>query len=878
MRIKQYIGQNTWVVLLLLLLPALAAGCDEDKEPSIYPPTLVTSAATQLTRFDAVLTGTAVKNPASVADCEISFLFSTSASLSDARTLEATPAEEGKNQYTASIDNLTPGTKYYYCISANSGNIRVKGEVQEFATLSSVAPVLGSTTTGATSETTALLACIEGVKDDGGQDVSIRGFAYKEFVEGDDDPPTTYNKTIQVPMASETFSIEATSLKPNTRYVVRAYATNRIGTGYSEEVAYFTTETIKTPQLMCNDATEISAFTAQVSAAITNNFGFDIAERGFCYSNENNTPTLDHLKETIGTVEEGFAATLTSLNENTTYYVRAYAISEKGIGYSATMQFQTKQVQRVSLDQAPEITDITYTGATVSALINIPAGTEVLEKGICYSKLSTRPGIDGDHLTSEGGDNNSIRVTLALEEGTRYYVTAYATTQDGTFYSPATQFSTAQTKVPTLTAPVISDKDETFATATATIENSGDAEILVKGICWSDALSTPTVDNAHIADAASAGNSIRIKMEGLTAGTTYYVRAYAENKNGYAYSSTVTFSTNQTYLPGMGALSFTDITETAARASAEITTDGGTPILEYGICYSTTVLSPTINDPKKSITGSATTFAIELDGLAKGTTYHVRAYARNKNGTTYSMVRDLSTIENTVPEVSALQAIDIQDDNAVLQANIVSKGGLEILERGFVYSETNPTPTIESDTKLASTATTDVFTAKMEKLTYNTRYYIRAYARNALGLAYSGQTYFSTIATYTPSLNSPSIEQSSVTAKTAVVTGTIAHNGGAEVTEQGFWYSDRSSSTPDETNGIFVKGQAAGNGTFTATLSGLKAYTYYYVRAYAKNKNGIAFSSSYDSFTTLQTNPDSGDNPLPEPQTAPKVNVLKKYD
>lgn len=869
MRIKQYIGQDTWVVLLLLLLPVLTAGCNEDKEPSIYPPTLVTSAPTDLTRFDAVLTGTTVKNPASVADCEINFLFSTSSSLSDARTLEAISTEDGKNQYTATVSNLTPGAKYYYCISANSGNVRVKGEVQEFSTLSSVAPVLGNTTTGATSETTALLTCSDGVTDDGGQDVSIRGFAYKEFVEGDDDPPTTYNKTIQVPMASETFCIEATNLKPNTRYAVRAYATNRIGTGYSKEVAYFTTETIKTPQLTCHDATEITAFTARVSAVITDDFGFDVTERGFCYSNENPNPTLEHLKETIGTAEEDFTATLTSLNEHATYYVRAYAISEKGTGYSATMQFVTKQVQRVSIEQAPVVTDITYTGATVSALINTPSGTEVIEKGICYSKLSTRPGIDGDHLTSESEDN-AIRVTLALEEGTRYYATAYATTQDGTFYSPAVQFSTAQTKVPTLSTPTISDTDETFATATANIENDGDADILIKGICWSDALNTPTVGNAHLTD-NGPGNSIRIKMTELKAGTTYYVRAYAQNKNGYAYSNTITFSTKQTYLPGMGALSFTDVSETSAKASAEITTDGGTPIQEYGVCYSATVLSPTINDPKKSVTGNTTAFVIELDGLTKGTTYHVRAYAKNKNGIAYSTVRDLTTIENTIPEVSALQAIDIKDDNAVLQANIISKGGLEILERGFVYSPTNPTPTVENDIKLTSTTTTDVFTAKMEGLTYNTRYYIRAYARNALGIAYSGQTYFSTIASYTPSLNSPSVDQSSVTARTAEVTGTIAHNGGAEVTEQGFWYSDRSSSSPDETNGTLVKGRAAANNAFTATLNGLKAYTYYYVRAYAKNKNGIAFSSGYVSFTTLQTNPGQDDNPLPQPQPAAKA-------
>lgn len=95
---------------------------------------------------------------------------------------------------------------------------------------------------------------------------------------------------------------------------------------------------------------------------------------------------------------------------------------------------------------------------------------------------------------------------------------------DGTYYSPATQFNTIQTKVPTLTQPVISSIDETFATATATIGNDGDAEVTEKGICWSDALNAPTVGNNKLADTNGEAN-INLKMTGLKAGTTYYVRA-----------------------------------------------------------------------------------------------------------------------------------------------------------------------------------------------------------------------------------------------------------------------------------------------------------------------------------------------------------------
>ena len=50
------INQIKNVVLPLLLLFCLI-GCSEDKEPQTYPPTLVTNSAAELTRFEALLSG-----------------------------------------------------------------------------------------------------------------------------------------------------------------------------------------------------------------------------------------------------------------------------------------------------------------------------------------------------------------------------------------------------------------------------------------------------------------------------------------------------------------------------------------------------------------------------------------------------------------------------------------------------------------------------------------------------------------------------------------------------------------------------------------------------------------------------------------------------
>ena len=68
------INQIKNVVLPLLLLFCLI-GCSEDKEPQTYPPTLVTNSAAELTRFEALLSGSVVPHANSVVKAEVFLLF-----------------------------------------------------------------------------------------------------------------------------------------------------------------------------------------------------------------------------------------------------------------------------------------------------------------------------------------------------------------------------------------------------------------------------------------------------------------------------------------------------------------------------------------------------------------------------------------------------------------------------------------------------------------------------------------------------------------------------------------------------------------------------------------------------------------------------------
>ena len=94
---------------------------------------------------------------------------------------------------------------------------------------------------------------------------------------------------------------------------------------------------------------------------------------------------------------------------------------------------------------------------------------------------------------------------------------------------------------PTVTTTAISDIDKTTATGGGNVTADGGATVTARGICWSTS-QNPTISDSHTTDGTGTG-SFTSAMTGLTANTTYYVRAYATNSAGTAYGEAVSFTT-----------------------------------------------------------------------------------------------------------------------------------------------------------------------------------------------------------------------------------------------------------------------------------------------------------------------------------------------
>ena len=186
------------------------------------------------------------------------------------------------------------------------------------------------------------------------------------------------------------------------------------------------------PQLTTAAITNLSFNTATSGGTITGDGGGAITASGICWSKTNNPPTIADSKVSGTTATGSFSSVMNSLEENTTYYVRAFATNSAGTGYGNVVTFTTTiDVKLPQLTTAP-ITGLAYNTATSGGTITTNGGAAVTVSGICWSKTNNTPTLADSTQTGTTATGSFISVMNNLEENTTYYVRAFATNSVGT--------------------------------------------------------------------------------------------------------------------------------------------------------------------------------------------------------------------------------------------------------------------------------------------------------------------------------------------------------------------------------------------------------------------------------------------------------------
>jgi len=523
---------------------------------------------------------------------------------------------------------------------------------------------LPSVSTGTvTNITTTTATCSGNVTSDGGSSVTSRGVCWSTT----QNPTTANSKTIddlaQKTKAVDgtglgTYNSDITGLSTNTTYYVRAYATNSQGTAYGEQRAFTTNAELTIPSVTTGDVTNITTTTADCSGNVTSDGGSSVTARGVYWSTSEN-PTTSNSKTTDGTGLGAYTGNITGLYPNTTYYVRAYATNAQGIAYGEQKLFKTNrgeggetftdyrdghQYETVTIgEQVWMAENLAYLPSVVGRVSESSTepyyyvygyiGTDVAAAkerinyqtyGVLYNwpaALTACP--EGWHLPSDAewtqlenylisngynydGTTTGDKIAISLASATGWV----ASGAEGAIGNSNTAYDAYRNKSGFAALP------GGYRTTTG-----GEGGVGYYGRWWSSTEYTTSL-------------ALIRRLDWSESDVERYHRG---NETGFSVRCLQGYT-----LPIVNTGDVTYITETTANFSGNVISDGGTAVTARGVCWSISE-NPTTSNSKTTDGTGLGTYNSDITGLSTNTTYYVRAYATNSQGTAYGEQKSFRT-------------------------------------------------------------------------------------------------------------------------------------------------------------------------------------------------------------------------------------------
>jgi len=374
-----------------------------------------------------------------------------------------------------------------------------------------------------------------------------------------------------------TFTSELTGLTAGTVYYVRAYATNYVGTGYGEEVSFSTLAVPAGDAQPCPDNATVTDYDNNVYNTVK------IGDQCWIRENLRSTHYADGTPIPLG------STTTTSETNPCRYNPNNSAGNVTAYGYlynwPAVMHDETPSTANPSGVQG-----ICPTGWHVPSEAEWGQLMTYLnshEQYICGNNTSN---IAKALASTEGWDNSTNSYVPGNNPGVNnatgfsampagYYSGSFSGLGYYAYFWGTTEYNSSQAKYVRIynssatpywnnnnyagksqaysvrcvlgagtpvTAPIVttdapSDIRLWTATAGGNVASTGGGNVTIKGVCWSTS-HNPTLDDSYTVDGVGTG-TFTSALIGLTAGTTYYVRAYAVNFAGTGYGEEVSFTT-----------------------------------------------------------------------------------------------------------------------------------------------------------------------------------------------------------------------------------------------------------------------------------------------------------------------------------------------
>ena len=242
------------------------------------------------------------------------------------------------DSFYCTLSGLKPETKYYVRAFAKSKYGEYNGAKVDSFTTTNGLPVIDSNSFKLIASEFTYVEFSFSITYEGDSAVTALGFCYST-----EKMPTIENAdTIVCGKGIGDFTGRITGLQQQKEYYVRAFATNPLGTTYSEGNGIHTILKSKLPTVSTKEISNINKGKATVSGELLAEGASKVSEAGFCWSTNPEPTVSDNMG--ITSVSSGFKpmiATLEGLNGGETYYYRAYAKNSNGVAYGEIMKFNT---------------------------------------------------------------------------------------------------------------------------------------------------------------------------------------------------------------------------------------------------------------------------------------------------------------------------------------------------------------------------------------------------------------------------------------------------------------------------------------------------------------------------------------------------------
>lgn len=297
-----------------------------------------------------------------------------------------------------------------------------------------------------------------------------------------------------------------------------------------------------------------------------------------------------------------------------------------------------------------EVTELALNSAKIKGKV-IDVGAGATQYGHCYS---TSPGPDIEDAKTELGTpspGDFTSVVGSLDPDTKYYVRGYISRGRTIVYGSEINFTTPSAALPVVTTSEATEISKDGAVCGGNVTDQGGTPVTGRGIFWSTG-PIASVEEALLVsrkDIGSGSGTFSSPVSGLTAGTTYYARAFATNGGGMSLGNEITFRTLEPPAPVTTAA--TEITTLSAKLNGQVNTFGFVTLVyfEYGLTQTYGSTIDAVESPV-SASGSVSVSATPA-GLAPNTSYHYRVVASNTQGEVYGNDISFTTVAESVSDI-----------------------------------------------------------------------------------------------------------------------------------------------------------------------------------------------------------------------------------